>query len=74
MRLSGQFQIFYKKNFEHTKKSIKSSKKQLTKQKQGKTKNNKGNNFSRTKTSKRVKIACFAFWYFFYAQYFFVKK
>ena len=28
-------------------------------------KNNKGNNFLRTKTSKRGEIVCFAFWCFF---------
>ena len=37
------------------------------------TKNNKGNNFSHTKTFKRLKIVCFAFWCFLYAQNVFVK-
>ena len=38
----------------------KSTKNQLTKQNKQMT-NNRGNDFSRTKTSKRVKIVCFAF-------------
>ena len=37
-------------------------------------KNNKGNNFSCTKTYKRMKTTCFAFWCFFSAQNVFVKK
>ena len=38
------------------------------------TLNNKGNNFLRAETSKRVKVACFAFWCFLCARNLFVKK
>ena len=38
------------------------------------TLNNKGNNFSHAQTSKRVKVACFAFWCFLCARNLFVKK
>ena len=42
--------------------------------KNNQTKNNKGNNFSRKKTSERRETVYFAFWCFFNAQNFFVKK
>ena len=38
------------------------------------TLNNKGNNFSSAQTSKRVKVACFAFWCILCARNHFVKK
>ena len=38
------------------------------------TLNNNDKNFLRAETSKRVKVACFAFWCFFFAQNHFVKK
>ena len=38
------------------------------------TKNNKGNGFLRAQTSKKVKVACFAFWCFLCKRNLFVKK
>ena len=59
---SQAFYFSFRKNFEKAKINKQNKNKQ--------TLNNKGN----TKTSKRAKVVCFAFWCFFYAQNFFVKK
>ena len=76
MRLSGQFQVylflFYEKILNTQKR--KSNQNQLTKQKQANKKQQKQQLLARTKSSKRVKIVCFAFWSFFYTQNLFVKK
>ena len=75
MRLSGQFQtslvLFYEKIL-RSQKHLQANTNQQNKIKQ--TLNNKGNNFSRAQTSKWVKVACFAFWCFLFAQNLFVKK
>ena len=59
---SQAFYFSFRKIFEKAKINKQNKNKQ--------TLNNKGN----TKTSKRAKVVCFAFWCFFYAQNFFVKK
>ena len=73
MRLSRQFQacFFLRKDFTYTK-TLKAKINQQNNVKQ--TLNNKGNNFSHAQTSKRVKVACFAFWCFLCARNLFVRK
>ena len=79
MTLSRQFQaclFFYlRKDFARIKTL---SSKQLTKKKKKKklkrTLNDRSNNFLRAQTSKWVRVACFAFWWFLRAQNPFVKK
>ena len=66
------FLFFLGKDFSTQK--HKSNQSQPEKQNNMRIKNNKGNTFSRTKTSKKVKIVYFAFWCFFYAQNLFLKK
>ena len=65
MKLSGQFQVcllfFIRKKFERTKNVT--SKNQLTKQKQANKKQQRQQFFAHTRTFKRRKIVCFAFWY-----------
>ena len=78
MRLSGQFQVcllsfFYRKVL-NAQKHV-ATKKTTNKTKTSEQKKNKDIIFlARTKTSKRVKIVCCAFWCFFYAQNLFVKN
>ena len=75
MRLSRQLQtcfLFFTKLFhahENTHKQTLTNKK-----KNQQSLKNKGNNFLRTQTSKRVKIACLAFWCFLCARNLFVKN
>ena len=57
MRLSGDFQIFFKKNFLRTPQAKTNEKNKIKR-----IKNNRGNNFSQAKTSKRVEIVCFCLW------------
>ena len=68
----GLFIFFYKKILSGQKR--KSNHNQLTKQKYANIKQQRQQFFAHTKTSKRVKIFCFAFCCFFYAQNFFVKN
>ena len=64
--------VFFTKRFPAHKKHSQANINQQDKIKQ--TLKNKGNNFSRAQTSKRVKVACFAFWCFLCARNLFVKK
>ena len=64
--------FFLRKDFDRTKTQIKP--KPTNKNTNKRIKNSKGNNFSRIKTSKWVKIGYFALWCFLYAQNLFVKK
>ena len=70
--ISSQSICFIRKDFEPTKMQIKP--KPTNKNTNKRTKNNKGNNLSRTKTSKRAKIDYFALCYILYPQNFFLKK
>ena len=77
LRLSGQFQVcllsfFYRKVL-NAQKHV-TTKKTTNKTKTSEQKNQRHYFLARTKTSKRVKIVCCAFWCFFYAQNLFVKK
>ena len=78
MSLSGQFQVclfifFFYEKLLSVKKHSQAKFNQHNKNKR--TKNNKVNIFYvRKKTSKRVKVTCFAFWCFFCAQNLFEKK
>ena len=70
--ISNQFIIFFlRKDFERTKTCYKQ--KPTNKSKISNQKNNKEQFFALTKTFKRVKIICFAFWCLFYLQNLFVK-
>ena len=76
MRLLRQFQAFF---FFFFKKILciqkcESNQNQPTKQKQAQTKELRQQFFTRTKTSKRVKVICFGFWYFFACKIFLLKK
>ena len=76
MRLLRQFQAFF---FFFYKKILciqkcESNQNQPTKQKQAQTKELRQQFFARTKTSKRVKVICFGFWYFFACKIFLLKK
>ena len=64
--------FFCYKKISATQKHV-ASKNQLTKQKQASTKQQRQQFFACSKTSKRVKVVCFAVWCFFYAQNLFVK-
>lgn len=59
MRLSGQRQSFLRNNFEHTKAQFKQ--KSTNKTKRSEHKQQKKQFFARAKSSKRMKIVCFAF-------------
>ena len=75
MKLSGQFHaclFFSYKNISRAQKHLQANINQQNRIKQ--TLNNKGNNFLPAKASRRVKVACFAFWCFLCAQNLFVKK
>ena len=76
MRLSRQFQaclfFLFTKRFRAQKNT---SQAKINYQNKNKlTLNNKGNNFSGTQSSKRVKVVCFTFWSFLCAWNLFVKK
>ena len=66
MRLSKQFLerffIFFNEKVLNTQKHSQANINQQNKNKE--TKNNKGNGVLCTQTSKKVKVACFAFWCF----------
>ena len=75
MKLLGQFQaslFFYEKTLNAQKR--KSNQNQLNKKKQANKKQQRQEVFARRKTSKKVKVVCFAFWCFFCAQNLSVKK
>ena len=75
MKLLGQFQaslFFYEKTLNAQKR--KSNQNQLNQKKQANKKQQRQEVFARRKTSKKVKVVCFAFWCFFYAQNLSVKK
>ena len=75
MRLSRQFQaclFFFYEMILRAQKHSQANINQQNKIKQ--TLNKQGNNFLRAQFSKRVKVACFAFWCFFSTQNLFAKK
>ena len=65
--------FFFKKRF-HAHKDTHKQKRLTNKAKLSKHLNNKSNNFLCAQTSKRVKVACFAFWCFICTWNLFVKK
>ena len=69
---SSYFLFFFRKNFKRTKArhKLKSS----NKTKKMNKKEQRQQFFLRTKTSDRVKMICFTFWCFFYAENFVIKK
>ena len=75
MRLSRQFQVclffLFTKRFRAQKNTPQAK---INYQNKNKLTLNKGNNFSRAKSSKRVKVVCFTFWCFLCAWNLFVKK
>ena len=75
MRLSGQFQACLFFFYEKISRPQKHSQANINQQNRiMQTLNNKGNNFSNAQTSKRVKVACFAFWCILCARNHLVKK
>ena len=75
MTLSRQFQaclFFFYGKISRAQKHSQANINQQNKIKQ--TLNKQGNNFLRAQFSKRVKVACFAFWCFFSTQNLFAKK
>ena len=62
------FYFFFYENILRSQKHLQANINQQNRIKQ--TLNNKGNNFSPAQTSKRVKVACFAFWCFLCARNF----
>ena len=77
MRLSSQFQacLFFIFFYEKILRAQKHSQANINQQKRIKQiLKNKGNNFSRAQTSKWVKAACFAFWFFLCTRDLFVKN
>ena len=77
MRLSGQFQacLFIYFFYEKISRAQKHSQANINQQNRIKQiLKNKGNNFSRAQTSKWVKAAYFAFWFFLCTRDLFIKK